>query len=60
MGGRLFVSTSLPSKYAKQLENVSIAEVVARAGINEPYKAEIAKGRNLAPFVILIDDSIVP
>ena len=47
-------------KYAKELENVSIAEVVARAEINEPYKTEIAKGRNLAPFVKLIDESVIP
>ena len=47
-------------KYAKELENVSIAEVVARAEINEPYKTEIAKGRNLAPYVKLLDENIIP
>lgn len=44
-------------KYAAELRSLSIQEVVNRAGIPD-YAAEINKGRNLADYVQIKEDSV--
>lgn len=38
-------------KIAKELEGMSLPEIVARAGVSESYKTEIRKGIVLSRFV---------
>jgi hypothetical protein len=40
-------------KYAKNIENMTPAEIAERAGLSRSYGVEINKGRNLAKYVEL-------
>jgi hypothetical protein len=42
-------------KFAREISNMSLAEIVGRAGIAEPYKTEIRKGIKLAKYVRVIE-----
>ena len=42
-------------KYAKQLQGLSLSEVVSQAGLSSTYVTEVNKGRNLAKYVTVID-----
>ncbi len=42
-------------KYAREIESMSLAELVAQAGLPDSYKTEVNKGKNLAPFVKVIE-----
>jgi len=40
-------------RYSEQLRNISLPELVAKAGVHTPYATEIRKGMNLAKYVTL-------
>ena len=42
-------------KYAKQLQGMSLSDVVSQVGLPSTYATEVNKGRNLAKYVRVID-----
>lgn len=43
-------------RYADQLEGLTNPEIVRRAGLNDSYHSEVAKGRRLAKYVVVKTD----
>jgi hypothetical protein len=50
-GGKVVELHLFAIEHADSLQNVSLTELLARAGMHESYKTELRKGINLAPFV---------
>ena len=42
-------------KYARQLQDLSLSDVVSQAGLSHTYATEINKARNLAKYVTVND-----
>ena len=42
-------------KYARELQELSLRDVVSQAGLSHTYATEINKARNIAKYVILRD-----
>ena len=42
-------------KYARELQTLSISDVVGQAGISPRYATEVSKGRKLAKYVTVKD-----
>ena len=42
-------------KYAKQLQGLSLSDVVSQAGLSSTYVTEVNKGRNLSKYVTVIN-----
>lgn len=44
--------------YADELGDMSIPDVVKRAGIPNSYSSEVSKGRKLGQYVVLNDEAV--
>ena len=40
-------------KYARELESMSLSDILVGAGLPESYETEVSKGRKLAKYVTL-------